>query len=131
MMTRLGAAAGLLLLGSCGGQVIPAGEATVLVSEPADAGMDALTGGRIEVVGECLGAGGSVIVWPHGTEVVQDDPLTIDIPEYGTFTLGDDIEIAGGFVLEHSSNEIEPGAYEVGGVTVPAECAKHDVFLAH
>lgn len=134
MLTRvrpLGLAAGLLMLGGCGGQVISAGEVTVLVAERADGGMDALGGGRIEVVGGCLGASDSVIVWPHGTEVVRDDPLTIDVPEYGTFALGDDIEIAGGFVLEHSSDKTQPGSYEVGGITVPAECAKHDIFLAH
>ena len=128
---RLTTAIALPLLSACGGDVISAGDVTVLVSQRATGGMDALGGGRIEVVGGCLGASGSVIVWPHGTEVVQEDPLTIDIPKYGTFALGDDIEIGGGFVLEHSSDEIEPGADEVGGITVPAECAKHDVFLAH
>jgi hypothetical protein len=121
----------LLSLSACGGQVISAGGVTVLVSERADAGMDALGGGTLEVVGGCLGASGSVVVWPHGTEVVQDGPLTIDIPDYGTFALGDEVEVGGGYVLEHSSDNVEPGDYPVGGVTVPAECAKHDVFLAH
>lgn len=122
---------GLVLpLAGCGGQAISAGGVTVLVSERADAGMDALGGGKLEVVGGCLGAGGSVIVWPHGTEVIQDDPLTIDIPDYGTFALGDEVQVGGGFVVEHSSDNVEPGDYAVGGVTVPAECAKHDIFLA-
>jgi len=93
--------------------------------------MDALGGGRMEVVGGCLGAHGSVIVWPHGTEVVKEEPLTIDIPNYGTFALGDEVQVGGGYVLEHSSSDVEPGPYEVGGVTVPAECAEHDIFLAH
>jgi hypothetical protein len=57
--------------------------------------------------------------------------FTIDIPSYGTFTLGDEVQVAGGFVLEHSSDDIEPGPFEVGGISVPAECAKHDIFLAH
>jgi hypothetical protein len=124
------AVAGATLLSACGGQVISSGDVTVLVSERADAGMDALGGGRIEVVGGCLGASGYVIVWPHGTEVVNDDPLTIDIPNYGTFTVGEDVEVGGGFVLEHSSREVEPEPYQAGGVTVPAECARYDVFLA-
>lgn len=123
--------AGLTLPSACGGQVISSGDVPVLVSKPADAGMDALGGGRIEVVGGCLGASGYVIVWPHGTEVVNDDPLTIDIPNYGTFAVGDDVEVGGGFVLEHSSSEVEPGPYQAGGVTVPAECARHDIFVAH
>jgi hypothetical protein len=103
----------------------------VLVSQRAAGGMDALGGGRVEVVGGCLGASGSVIVWRHGTEVVKDDPLTIDIPNYGTFAFGDQVEVGGGYVAKHSSDNVEPGPYQVGGVTVPAECAKHDIFLAH
>ena len=122
---------GLVPLSACGGQVISAGDVTVLVSERADAGMDALGGGTLEVVGGCLGASGSVIVWPNGTEVVQDNPLTIDIPDYGTVALGDEVQVGGGYVLEHSSDNVEPGDYSVGGVTVPAECARHDIFLAH
>lgn len=124
-------AAGLTLLSACGGQAVSTGGIHVLVSEPADAWMDALGGGRLEVVGGCLGASGSVIVWPPGTEVVQDNPLTIDIPNYGTFSLGDEVQVGGGFVLEHSSRNVEPGPYPAGGVTVPAECAKHDIFVAH
>jgi hypothetical protein len=64
-------------LAACGGRAIPAGDVTVLVSERMGAGMDALGGGRLEVVGGCLGASGSVIVWPHGTEVVDEEPLRI------------------------------------------------------
>ncbi|WP_346619928.1 hypothetical protein [Blastococcus montanus] len=119
-----------LLVACGGGEAVSAGDVTVLVSEPADAGMDALGGGRLEVVGGCLGAGGYVIVWPSGTEVVNDDPLTIDIPGQGTYGLGDEVEVAGGFVLEHSSRDVEPGPFDVAGVTVPAGCAEHDVFLA-
>jgi hypothetical protein len=128
---RLTTAIALPLLSACGGQVISAGDVTVLVSKRADGGMDALGGGRIEVVGGCLGASGSVIVWPHGTEVVQDDPLTVDIPNHGMFALGDQVEVGGGHVLEHSSDNVESGPYQVAGVTVPAECAKHGIFLAH
>ncbi len=109
-----------------------AGEVTVLVSEPAVAGMEALGGGRLEVLSGCLGASGSVIVWPHGTEVVKDEPLTIDIPNYGTFALGDKVrELGGGYVLEHSSDDVKPGDYRAGGVAVPADCAKHDIFVAY
>lgn len=111
--------------------MLSVGDVTVLVSEPLEAGMDALGGGRVEVVGGCLGADGSVIVWPPGTEVIEDDPLRVDVPGSGTIGLGDDVELGGGYVLEHSSDEVEPGPYEVAGITVPAECAEHDVFLAH
>ncbi|HSE10213.1 MAG TPA: hypothetical protein VLB29_16250 [Nocardioidaceae bacterium] len=103
---------------------------TVLVAERSGAGMDALGGGRLEVVGGCLGAGGNVIVWPHGTELVDEEPLTIEIPGYGTFALGDEVQVAGGFVLEHEETDTEPGPRKAGGLTVPAECAEHDIFLA-
>ena len=56
--------------------------------------MEALGGGRLEVVGGCLGTNGYVIVWPHGTEVVEDDPLTIAVPRTGTYALGDDVDLA-------------------------------------
>lgn len=124
-------AVALSVLTGCGGEVVSAGEVTVLVSERSDAGMDALGGGRLEVVGGCLGASGSVIVWPHGTEVLEDEPLTVDIPNYGKFALGEEVRVGGGFVLEHSSDDVGPGDYTAGGVNVPAECAEHDIFVAH
>ena len=120
-------------LSACGGQgeVVQSGDAFVLVSERTDGGMAAQGGGTLEVVGGCLGAGGSVIVWPHGTQVVQDQPLAIRIPGLGTYTLGDEVLVAGGYVLEHSSRNVEAGDFLAGGVSVPAECAEHDVFLAN
>lgn len=116
--------------GGCSGKVITAGDTTVLVSDFASSGMDAQGGGRLEVVGGCLGASGTVIVWPYRTRVVSESPLTISIPGNGTFALGDDVVVGGGYVLEHTSTTVEPGPYEVGGVTVPATCAEHDIFLA-
>ena len=117
-------------LSGCGGQVISAGDVTVLVSERTGSGMSALGGGRLEVVGGCLGASGSIIVWPPGTEVVDEEPLTIKIPDKGTYALGDEVRVPGGYVLEHSSGAVEPGPYKAGGVTVPAKCAEHDIFVA-
>ena len=126
----LAASATFTLLGGCGGQVISAGDVAVLVSEFPSGGMDADGGGRLEVLGGCLAASGSVMVWPPGTGVVDDDPLTIEVPDNGTFGLGDEVQLGGGWVLEHTSDNVEPGPYEVAGVTVPAECAEHDIFLA-
>lgn len=117
-------------LAGCAGKVIVAGEVSVLVSERPSGGMDALKSGPLEVVGGCLGSGGSVIVWPYGTKVVDEDPLTIEIPDTGTFTLGDQVQVGGGFVLEHTSEEQPLGSFEAGGVTAPRACAEHDVFLA-
>jgi hypothetical protein len=133
VLKTLAGSAVVALSAGCGGQVISAAGAAVLVAERTGSGMDALGGGRLEVVGGCLGASGYVIVWPHGTEVVSEDPLTIEIPDNGTFALGDDVQVAGGFVLEHSTGDAAPTPAEsltAGGVTVPARCAEHDIFLA-
>lgn len=121
------ASAAVVSLAACGGRAIPAGDVTVLVSERTGHGMDARGGGRLEVVGGCLGASGSVIVWPHGTEVVDEEPLRINVPGSGTFGLGDQVQVGAGYVLEHSADEIDPRPYEVAGVTVPADCAEHDI----
>lgn len=125
------AVSGPLALSSCGGTVISAGDVSVLVSEFPQGGMDAQGGGRLEIVGGCLGASGTVIVWPHRTRVVSRSPLTISVPGRGTFEMGDQVQVAGGTVLEDRSASAEPGPVEVGGVTVPTECARHDIFLAH
>jgi hypothetical protein len=117
--------------GETSGGNLMTGDVKVVVSNPARGELNALGGGRLEVVGGCLGASGSVVVWPNGTTVVQDEPLTIDIPDYGRFSLGDNVRLGGGYVLEHSSDDVAPGDYPVGGVRVPAECAKHDIFVAN
>ena len=117
-------------LAGCAGKVIVAGDVSVLVSERPSGGMDALGSGRLEVVGGCLGADGWVVVWPYGTKVVDEDPLTIEIPDTGTFSLGDQVQVGGGFVLEHTPGEEPVGSFEAGGVSVPPSCAEHDVFLA-
>ncbi len=114
------------------GRVVQAGDVTVLVSERPDGGMDALAGGRLEVVGGCLGLATSVVVWPYGTDVVSEEPLQIDVPDLGTFGVGDEIEIeiGGGYVLEHSSEGMEPDSFAIAGVMVPPGCAEHDIFLS-
>jgi hypothetical protein len=118
------------VLTGCSGKAIDVHGVTVLVSGRASSGMDAALTANLEVVGSCVGAGGVVVVWPFGTRVVDDDPLTIEIPDNGTFALGQEVSVGGGFVLEHSSSAREPGPLEVSDVTVPTECADHDVFLA-
>lgn len=129
----LAALASLVLLAGCGGRVLTAGEVTVLVAARADAGMDALASGRVAVVGGCLGLEDFVVVWPHGTDVVEEDPMRVEVPGVGDVGLGDRVELAGGFVVEHPGGTPaqEPSPSEVGGVEVPLRCARHDVFLAH
>jgi hypothetical protein len=114
-----------------GARIITAGSVDVLVAQQAGAHMDALGGGRIEIVGGCLGADGSVIVWPHGTEVTSENPLTIEIPGGHTVTLGDNVRLGGGWILEHSSGDVPDGPFLFDGqrLAVPPPCAEHDIFL--
>ena len=121
-----------VLLTACGGRVIEAGDVTVLVGQRTGSGMDAMGGGVLEVVGGCLGAGGYTIVWPHGTEVVDEDPLTIDVPGEGEVSLGDEISLGGGYVQESDGGASTPaGPVQVGGVRVPEACVGQGVFLSH
>lgn len=126
-----GVAVGVLLLAACSGEgsVLDVSGVSVLVSERSGDGMDALGGGPLEVIDGCLGAGGAVILWPHGTEVVMTDPLTIEIPDNGTFVLGEVVEVGGGYVWEQESGP-RPDPLIVGGVQVPASCAESTIFLA-
>jgi hypothetical protein len=102
------------------------GAVTVLVSKPMGSGMDALGGGQLEVLGTCLGAGGTVVVWPVGTKVTSTNPLKISIPNLGSFSLGDTVRIGGGGVPRPSPSE----PWIVGGVEVPESCTDQGVFLA-
>ena len=51
-------------------------------------------GGEVSMVGECLGISGTTVFWPYGTKVVDDDPLTIDVPGLGRIGVGD--QVSGG-----------------------------------
>lgn len=115
-------------LSACGGaRAIDAGDATVLVSERRSDAMDALLEGTLTVVDGCLGIADAdhhdmVVVWPHGTEVVNDDPTTIDVPGIGTVALGEDVSVGGGVDRNDGS---------IGGATVPAYCDEGEIWLAH
>jgi hypothetical protein len=133
LLPVVGVLGALVLVAGCGGRVVTAGDVTVLVSARTGAGMEALGAGPLSVAGGCLGMGDFVVVWPAGTEVVEEDPLLLEVPGVGRVGLGDPVQVGGGFVVEHSDRDEarEPGPLEVGGVTVPASCARRDVFLAH
>ena len=88
--------------------------------------MDALLEGTLAVVDGCLGITDAdhhdtVVVWPYGTEVVSDDPATIDIPGIGTVAVGEGVSVGGGVDRDDGS---------VGGATVPAYCDEGEVWLA-
>lgn len=122
-----------VVLAGCGGRVIQTDGATVLVSRYMGDGMTALTPGTLELVDGCLGISGTVVVWPNGTRVTDEDPLTVRIPGIGEHGLGDELEVPGGEIpLQEPSLDAESGLYEVGGVTVPTDCAGGtSVYLAN
>ncbi|GAA1478108.1 hypothetical protein GCM10009623_25540 [Nocardioides aestuarii] len=113
-----------------GAAVVDTPEATVLVSERTGYGMEAAIPGVIEVVGGCLGVNGQVVVWPHGTDVVDDDPLTLDLPGHGQVSLGHEVMLGGGFVHEPPQDEPRDDLV-VGGAPVPEPCTHHPVALTH
>lgn len=87
-------------LTACGGgegSVGKAGSTYVLVG--AEHGGDTVAGvgvgGRVTVVGGCLGIDSGVVIWPYGTKVVGDSPLVIDVPGLGHVSPGDAIQGGG------------------------------------
>ena len=132
--TALLAACGEDTSGVCGTdgtveeETTPSAGPVVLVAEPQNSGMDSLITGRLTVLGGCLGVGDSVVVWPEGTEVLLDDPVRIEVPGRGTYSLDSEIELGGGH-LEPAADGTVGGA--VGGAEVPEACAATgEVFLA-
>lgn len=119
-------------LSACGARTISAGDVQVLVGERSRSGSDALLNGRLAVSDGCLGVEmtdtGSyvVVVWPHGTDVEEEEPLTVDVPDAGSLEVGDEVSLGGGFVTVEDG-----GPAQVGGVEVPEECASREVFLAN
>jgi len=116
---------------ACGvARTIEAGDARVLVAERSSGGMDALLEGTLTMVGACLGIEATegsallVVVWPYGTDVERGDPLTLDLPDVGTVSLGEAVAVGGGVVRPDSP------AGPVGGAAIPASCRAPEVWLA-
>jgi hypothetical protein len=87
-----------------GEKVINAGgETVVLVGKKTDAGRTALGSGKLADVNGCLGWAptedapeGTVVVWPHGTNVETPDPLRVTI-DGKVHAIGDTVKVGGGF----------------------------------
>lgn len=102
----------------------------VLVDQKTDGGLDALGSGRLADVGGCLGWApsdgstvGTVVIWPHGTNIETPDPLRVRID--GTvYELGDTVQIAGGNV-----GPLKTTSYFYD--QVPEACRAADVWLAN
>jgi hypothetical protein len=130
----VGVALVALALAACGGgaETLEAADGTqVFVGRSESSGADALLEGPLAVLDGCLGAGEQVVVWPNGTKVVDDDPLTVTVPgNRGELRVGDQVRVGGGVAVEPSSSGSASDPLEVAGVTVPATCAGHGVWMA-
>lgn len=100
------------------GDVLGSDGAWVVVAPPADGGTDALVSGVVRLIDGCLGIEDSVALWPAGTELVSEDPLTIDVPGTGEVQVGAAVRGAGGY--------IEAGGYG-GEPTLPKSCSEAPV----
>jgi hypothetical protein len=123
-VTGLILASSLALLSGCGddpGSVVRNGDSTVLVGAEGDgdnvAGIG--FGGVVTMVGECLGIDTSTVIWPNGTAVVADDPLTIDVPGLGRVAVGD--HVAGG--SDPYGNHLPSGID-----AIPSDCPSDEVI---
>lgn len=87
---------------------------TVLLTHPTSAfGRDALVTGTLTLLGNCVGIGDAVAIWPNGTTVLNDAPLTLDVPGLGTVRGGDEVNGAGGY-FDVATDNVD--------VDIPASC---------
>ena len=88
--------------------------------------MDARLSGKLAVVeGGCLGmdAEGTeyLVAWPAGTDLGDHDDVSVSIgPD--TYTLGDDVEVAGGAVEIATAHQLPD---------IPSSCAFEEIFVVN
>jgi hypothetical protein len=89
------------LLSGCGGGdggVLRSGGSVVLVGADGDRRNipEGVLTGKVTMAGDCLGINGATVIWPHGTKIATDDPLTIDVPSLGSLRVGDYVDAMAG-----------------------------------
>jgi hypothetical protein len=78
--------------GGAAGRVLHTRASFVLVGAEDDADAPAAGvgfGGYVAMLGRCVGIGDATVIWPYGTEITSDRPLTIAVPGLGTLQVGD------------------------------------------
>jgi hypothetical protein len=77
--------------------MLTGGNAKVLVGAKLGSGgtLGVGFGGTVTKVGECLGIDSWTVVWPYGTTITSEDPLTIDVPGEGRISVGDTVDGGG------------------------------------
>ena len=89
--------------------------------------------GRVSIVGDCLGNNdpmikGATIIWPHGTKITADDPLTIDVPTLGSLRVGDRVDGLGDYFVNHRVGQVNLDYLPKGIDRVPSGCHRNQVI---
>jgi hypothetical protein len=126
------------LLSGCGdhdGHVLRSGSAFVLVgaSDEARRLPHSTITGRVSIVGGCLGINGSAVdgatvIWPHGTKITAEDPLTIDVPGLGSLRVGDGVDGSGDQFVNHRPGQEYVDYLPQGIDRVPTGCRRNQVI---
>lgn len=101
-----------------GPHVIQRENVRVLVAGPTDLYRQVEYSGKLKLgAGGCLGLSRDgtttrIMMWPSGTRLIDDNPVTLEIPGAGRIALGQEIRAAGGQAMKASKHYPE----------VPEEC---------
>ena len=126
------------LLSGCGdqgGQVLRSGSTFVLVGASGEVRKlpHSSIMGRVSIVGDCLGINGSAVdgatvIWPHGTKITADDPLTIDVPGLGSLRVGDAVVGSGDQFVNHRPGQQYIDHLPKGIDRAPTGCRRNQVI---
>jgi len=126
------------LLSGCGdqdGRVLRSGGSFVLVGAYGETPRlpHATITGTVSIVGDCLGINGSAVdgatvIWPHGTKITAEDPLTIDVPGLGSLRIGDPVDGSGDQFVNHRPGQVYLDYLPKGIDRVPTGCRRNQVI---
>jgi len=126
------------LLSGCGdqdGRVLRSGSTFVLVGASGEAPKlpHSTITGRVSIVGDCVGINGSAVdgatvIWPHGTKITADDPLTIEVPGLGRLGVGDGVVGSGDLFVNHRPGQEYVDHLPKGIDRVPTGCRRNQVI---
>jgi hypothetical protein len=106
------------------GRILHSGDSVVLVGTQSnhDSVAGVGFGGYVALVGPCLGLNSTTVVWPEGTKITSDEPLTIDVPGLGRLRIGDPVD-AGAVMYEDGMPTSMPA--------VPSDCRTDTVAVLY
>ena len=91
------------------GEVLQGENSIVLVGADGDGDNMAGIGvaGSVAMVGDCLGIDEATVIWPNGTKITSEDPVTIDVPGLGQVTVGDHVDGGGDEYVDYLPKGID------------------------